>query len=60
MKKEQTMLTQLDEMELRQKIQANQHEVFVVSMDEMEAIIRSSPNGKKESVQDAWLKIKEK
>lgn len=54
------MLTQLDEMELRQKIQANQHEVFVVSMDEMEAIIRSSPNGKKESVQDAWLKIKEK
>jgi hypothetical protein len=43
-----------------EKIQSNKHEVFVVSIEEMDTIIRSSPNGEKPSVQEAWQKIKGK
>jgi len=45
--------------ELKQTIQNNKHEVYVVSFEEMEAIIKSSPNGTKESVQVAWREIKD-
>lgn len=54
------MLTENEKKELKRTIQTNKHEIFVVSMDEMDAIIRSSPNGKKTSVQQAWVKIKGK
>lgn len=54
------MLSETEKQALRQKIRANQHEVYVVSVEEMEAIIRSSPQGKKQSVQAAWQKIKSK
>ena len=37
------MLTENEKKELKRNIQANKHEIFVVSMDEMDAIIRSSP-----------------
>ena len=54
------MLTEKEKKELQQKIQSNTHEVYVVSFEEMDAIIKSSPNGKKASVQVAWQKIKGK
>ncbi|MGD8571668.1 MAG: hypothetical protein PVH98_04365, partial [Gammaproteobacteria bacterium] len=54
------MLTEQEKREIRKKIQSNKHEIFIVSIDEMDAIIRSSPNGEKQSVQEAWKKIKGK
>lgn len=54
------MLTEKEKKELQQKIQSNSHEVYVVSIEEMEAIIKSSPKGTKPSVQAAWQKIKGK
>ena len=54
------MLTEKEKKELQQKIQSNKHEVYVVSFEEMDAIIKSSPKGNKPSVQAAWQKIKGK
>lgn len=52
------MLTESEKRELKQTIKANRHEVFVVSMEEMDAIIRSSIHRNKKSVQEGWAKIK--
>ena len=52
------MLSEREKKELQEKIQSNKHEIYVVSIEEMDAIIKSSPNGNKKSVQDAWQKIK--
>ncbi|MFL0798595.1 MAG: hypothetical protein K6L73_14030 [Cellvibrionaceae bacterium] len=41
-------------------MQSNKHEVYVISFEEMEAIIKSSPKGNKLSVKAAWQKIKGK
>jgi len=54
------MLTEKEKKELQQKIQSNKHKVYVVSFEEMDAIIKSSPKGNKPSVQAAWQKIKGK
>lgn len=54
------MLTEREKKELQQKIKSNTHEVYVVSFEEMDAIIKSSPKGQKASVQAAWQKIKGK
>lgn len=54
------MLSEKEKKALKQQIQANQHEVYVVSVEEMDAIIKSSPKGSKPSVQAAWQKIKSK
>ena len=54
------MLTNQEKAELKKTIQANNQEIFVVSFEEMDAIIRSSQNGSKASVQNAWRKIKDK
>ncbi|MCL7420098.1 MAG: hypothetical protein M8364_04255 [Methylobacter sp.] len=54
------MLTDQEKKALKQQIQSNQHEVFVISIEEMDAIIKSSPKGKMPSVQQAWQQIKGK
>ncbi|WP_020158424.1 hypothetical protein [Methylobacter marinus] len=54
------MLTDQEKKALKQQIQSNQHEVFVISIEEMDAIIKSSPRGKMPSVQQAWQQIKGK
>ncbi len=54
------MLTEQDKRELKIEIQSNKHQVYIVSIKEMDAIIRSAPAGKKPKVQAAWLKIKAK
>jgi len=54
------MLTEKEKKELQQKIQSNKHEVYVVSFEEMDGIIKSSPKGNKPTVQAAWQKIKGK
>lgn len=54
------MLSDQEKAELRQQIKANQHEVFVVSFEEMDAIVRSSPKANLPGFQDAWKKLKSK
>lgn len=54
------MLSEIEKQTLKKKIQANQHEIYVISMEEMEAIIQSSPNGRKQRVKVAWEKLKGK
>jgi hypothetical protein len=54
------MLTVHEKNELKQVIQANNNEVYLISMEEMDAIIRSNPNGGKPVVQEAWKEVKEK
>jgi hypothetical protein len=54
------MLTEQDKKSLKQTIQSNTHELYMVSIEEFDAIIRSSPAGKKPNVQAAWQKIKGK
>lgn len=52
------MLSEKEKRELKEKIQSNHHEIYVVSIEEMEAIIKSSPKGSKPSVRTAWGKNK--
>ena len=52
------MLTDQQKQAIRVQIQANKHEIYVVSFEEMDAIIRSSPSGTKEQVQSAWKQVK--
>lgn len=54
------MLNEREKKELQQKIQLNKHEVYVISFDEMDAIINSSPKGGMASVKAGWKKIKGK
>lgn len=54
------MLTEKEKKDLQQKIKSNKHEVYVISFEEMDAIIKSSPKRNKPSVQAAWQKIKGK
>ncbi|VAW90480.1 hypothetical protein MNBD_GAMMA17-1732 [hydrothermal vent metagenome] len=45
---------------LKQQIQSNQHEVFVVSIEEMDAIVKSSLTGNLPHIKNAWQKLKGK
>lgn len=54
------MLSEQEKKELKQQISSNQHEVFVVSIDEMDAIVRSSPKGNLPHIKNAWQKLKGK
>ncbi len=44
--------------EYHQVIRENQHEIFIISFEEMDAIIKSNPNANKASVKNAWQAIK--
>lgn len=52
------MLTDQEKKGLKQQIQSNQHEVFIISIEEMDAIIKSCTKGKMAHVQRAWKKSK--
>lgn len=54
------MITNQEKKELKQHIKSNQHEIFVVSIKEMDAIVKSSPKGNLPNIKNAWLKIKGK
>ncbi len=54
------MLPEQEKKELKQKIQSNKHEVFIVSIEEMDAVVKSSPKGRMTHIQKAWQKIKSK
>jgi hypothetical protein len=54
------MLSNEEKKVIKYKIQSNQHEVFVVSFTEMDAIIRSSQKVWDEGMTLAWSKVKGK
>ncbi|CAH0990983.1 hypothetical protein SIN8267_01084 [Sinobacterium norvegicum] len=54
------MLSDQGKNELKQKIKSNQHEVFVVSIEEMDAIVRASPKGNSPHIKSAWQSLKGK
>ncbi|GHU46240.1 hypothetical protein AGMMS50289_19150 [Betaproteobacteria bacterium] len=54
------MLTEHEKQELQQKMLSNQHEVYVVSFEEMDKIVKSSPKGNDSAVQAAWQEIRGK
>ena len=54
------MLSDQEKKELKNQIKLNQHEVFVVSIDKMDAIIHSSPKGNLPHIKNAWQKLKGK
>lgn len=54
------MLSDQEKVELRKVIQANQHEVYLVSVEEMDAIVRSSSSPRKAQVQESWKHLKSK
>ena len=40
------MLSEQERKELKHKIKSNQHEVFVISIEEMDSIVKSSPKAR--------------
>lgn len=52
------MLSDQEKKELRKQIKSNQHEIFVVSIEEMDAIVRSSPAGRLPHIKNAWQQWK--
>lgn len=54
------MLTEQEKQALKQTIRLNQHEVFLVSLEEMDAIVRSTAVKNKARIQQSWQKIKGK
>lgn len=54
------MLTEDEKKQLKEQIQSNKHEIYIISIEEMDAIIRSSPKGNTPKVQQAWQTIKGK
>lgn len=54
------MLTAQERTTIKKQIQTNKHEVFIVSLEEMDAIVKSSPQGKRADIQQRWQQIKAK
>ncbi|MFT6188817.1 MAG: hypothetical protein ACJAW8_000690 [Oleispira sp.] len=54
------MLSNEEKKVIKHKIQSNQHEVFVVSFAEMDAILRSSQKLWDDGMKSAWSKVKGK
>jgi len=54
------MLTMQDKKAIKQKIQSNKHQVYIVSLEEMSNIVKSTKKIKKESIQKSWDKLKVK
>jgi hypothetical protein len=47
------MFSQKEKKDLQNNIQSNKHKIYVVSFEEMDAIIKSSPKGNNQDVQVA-------
>lgn len=54
------MLSEQEKKELKQQIKSNQHEIFIVSLEEMDLIVKSSPKGRMEQIQNSWQAIRGK
>ena len=54
------MLTAQERNTIKRQIQANRHEVFIVSLEQMDAVIESSAGDKGQDVKQRWQQIKSK
>lgn len=54
------MFPEHEKAELERLIKSNQHELFVVSIEEMDAIVRSSPQSRLPHVSETWAEIRSK
>lgn len=54
------MLSDNDKKQLKQQIKSNKHEIYVVSIEEMDAIVKSSHKGNKTHIKNTWQKLKSK
>ena len=54
------MLTAQEKEQLKHTIKTNAHEIYIVSIEEMDAIVRSSPASNRATVKVAWEKIRDK
>jgi len=54
------MLSVQEKKELKKKINSNQHEIYIVSIEEMDAIVQSSPKANLPHIKKAWQKLKGK
>lgn len=54
------MLSDQKKTEIANRIRSNQHEIFVVSIEEMDAIVQSSSKAKLSHIKGAWKKLKSK
>lgn len=54
------MFSDQEKKKLKEQIKSNQHEVFVISIEEMDPIVKSSPKGNLPHIKDAWQKFKGK
>lgn len=54
------MLTAQERNTIKRQIQANRHEVFIVSLEQMDAVIKSSAGDKGQDVKQRWQQIKSK
>lgn len=48
------MLSVQEKKKLKHMIESNQHEIFIVSMEEMDAILRCSPKGNLPHIKSSW------
>ena len=54
------MLTAQERNSIKLQIRANRHEVFIVSLEQMDAVIKSSPKGDNPNIKQRWQEIKTK
>ncbi|GAB2190544.1 hypothetical protein MAH1_21520 [Sessilibacter sp. MAH1] len=54
------MISEQEKKALKQQMKSNQHEIFVVSIEEMDAIVRSSAKRNLPKIKNVWQKIKGK
>lgn len=54
------MLSDKEKTAFRNQVKSNQHEIFIASIEEMDAILRSSPKAQQQAVQRPWQAIKAK
>ncbi|SIO93504.1 hypothetical protein [Vibrio spartinae] len=52
------MLSPQERAAIKQDIQSNQHEIYVISFEEMDNIVKSSPHAYSKTVKDTWKKLR--
>ncbi len=54
------MLSPQERAAIKQDIQSNQHEIYVISFEEMDNIVKSSPHAYSKTVKDTWKKLRDR
>ncbi|KUJ00845.1 hypothetical protein [Vibrio sp. MEBiC08052] len=54
------MLSPQERAAIKQDIQSNQHEIYVISFEEMDNIVKYSPHAYSKTVKDTWKKLRDR